>query len=84
MPDVIWRGQLMLIAVHKPVSFLPQDVVHFYVRQKSAAGCNAIAAQIDFPLSDGEWHHIVFAVEDAGVPKVEYLYGWHRTDRHSW
>lgn len=47
-----------------------QDVVHFYVRQNSAAGCNAIAAQIDFALSDGEWHHIVFAVEDAGIPKV--------------
>ncbi len=47
-----------------------QDVVHFYVRQKSAAGCNAIAAQIDFALSDGEWHHIVFAVEDAGIPRV--------------
>ncbi|MYB64561.1 LamG domain-containing protein [Candidatus Poribacteria bacterium] len=47
-----------------------QDVVHFYVRQKSVAGCNHIAAQIDFPLSDGEWHHIVFAVEDAGIPKV--------------
>ena len=47
-----------------------EDVVHFYVRQKSAAGCNAIAAQIDFELSDGEWHHIVFAVEDAATPKV--------------
>ena len=46
------------------------DVVHFYVRQKSVAGCNHIAAQIDFPLSDGEWHHIIFAVEDAGIPKV--------------
>ena len=47
-----------------------EDVVHFYVRQTSAAGCNAIAAQIDFELSDGEWHHIVFAVEDAATPKV--------------
>lgn len=47
-----------------------EDVVHFYVRQKAAAGCNQIAAQIDFALSDGEWHHIVFAIEDAGTPKV--------------
>ena len=53
------------------VGFLfAQDVVHFYVRQKSVMDCNAIAAQIDFALSDGEWHHIVFAIEDAGIPKV--------------
>lgn len=47
-----------------------EGVIHFYVRQKSAADCNQIAAQIDFALSDGEWHHIVFAIEDAGTPKV--------------
>lgn len=53
-----------------------QDVVHFYIRQSSAEGCNHIAAQIDFELSDGEWHHIVFAVEDAATPKVNiYLDG---------
>ncbi len=49
---------------------LAQDTVHYYVRQKSAAGCNAIALEIEFPLSDGKWHHVVFAVEDASEPKV--------------
>ena len=47
-----------------------KDIVHYYVRQKSAAGCNAIAVEIEFPLSDGKWHHIVFAIEDAGESKV--------------
>ena len=47
-----------------------EDIVHYYVRQKSAAGCNAIAVEIEFPLSDGKWHHIVFAIEDAGKSEV--------------
>lgn len=47
-----------------------EDIVHYYVRQKSAAGCNAIAVEIEFPLSDGKWHHIVFAIEDAGESEV--------------
>ncbi len=47
-----------------------EDIVHYYVRQKSAAGCNAIAIEIEFPLSDGKWHHIVFAIEDAGKAEV--------------
>lgn len=46
-----------------------QDVVHYYVRQQAAA-CVDIAVQIDFELSDGEWHHIAFVVEDAGDTKV--------------
>ncbi|RKU32196.1 hypothetical protein C6499_03635 [Candidatus Poribacteria bacterium] len=46
------------------------DVIHFYVRQKSAAGCNAIPVEIEFPISDGQWHHIVFAIEDAGKAEV--------------
>lgn len=49
---------------------LAEDIVHYYVRQKSAAGCNAIAVEIEFPLSDGKWHHIVFAIEDAGKSEV--------------
>ena len=47
-----------------------EDIVHYYVRQKSAAGCNAIAVEIEFPLSDGKWHHIVFAIVDAGESEV--------------
>ena len=47
-----------------------EDIVHYYVRQKSAAGCNAIAVEIEFPLSDGKWHHIVFVIEDAGKSEV--------------
>ena len=46
------------------------DIVHYYVRQKSAAGCNAIAVEIEFPLSDGKWHHIVFAIVDPGESEV--------------
>ena len=46
------------------------DVIHFYVRQKSAAGCNAIPVEIKFPISDGQWHHIVFAIVDAGKAEV--------------
>ena len=47
-----------------------EDIVHYYVRQKSPAGCNAIAVEIEFALSDGKWHHIVFAVVDAGKSEV--------------
>ena len=47
-----------------------EDIVHYYARQKSAAGCNAIAVEIEFALSDGKWHHVVFAIEDAGEPKI--------------
>ena len=47
-----------------------EDIVHYYVRQKSAAGCNAIAVEIEFPLSDGKWHHIVFAIVDAGESEI--------------
>ena len=47
-----------------------EDIVHYYVRQKSPAGCNAIAVEIEFPLSDGKWHHIVFAMVDAGNSEV--------------
>ena len=47
-----------------------EDIVHYYVRQQSAAGCNAIAVEIEFPLSDGKWHHIVFAIVDAGASEV--------------
>ena len=46
------------------------DIVHYYVRQKSAAGCNAIAVEIEFPLSDGKWHHIVFGIVDPGKSEV--------------
>ena len=46
------------------------DIVHYYVRQQSAAGCNAIAVEIEFPLSDGKWHHIVFAIVDPGESEV--------------
>ena len=53
---------------------LAKDVVHFYVRQKSAAGCNDIAVEIEFPISDGKWHHIVFAIEDAAEAKTVSLY----------
>ncbi|MCY4403034.1 MAG: LamG domain-containing protein [Candidatus Poribacteria bacterium] len=49
---------------------LAQDVVHFYVRQKAVAGCIDIAVEIEFELSDGKWHHIGFAIEDAGEPKI--------------
>ena len=42
-----------------------EDIVHYYLRQKSPAGCNAIAVEIAFPLSDDKWHHIVFGVVDA-------------------
>ena len=47
-----------------------EGVIHFYVRQKSAAGCNAIPVEIEFPISNGQWHHIVFAIEDAGKAEV--------------
>lgn len=47
-----------------------EGVIHFYVRQKSAAGCNAIPVEIEFPISDGQWHHIVFAIVDAGKAEV--------------
>ena len=47
-----------------------EDTVHYYVRQKSAAGCNAIAVEIEFPLSDGKWHHIVFGIVDPGESEV--------------
>ena len=46
------------------------NVIHFYVRQKSAAGCAAIPVEIEFPISDGQWHHIVFAIVDAGKAEV--------------
>ena len=49
---------------------LAEDIVHYYVRQKSAAGCNAIAVEIEFPLSDGKWHHIVFGIVDTEKSEV--------------
>ncbi len=49
---------------------LAEDIVHYYVRQKSAAGCNAIAVEIEFALSDGKWHHIVFGIVDPGNSEV--------------
>lgn len=49
---------------------LAQDIVHYYVRQHAAAGCNDIAVEIEFELSDGKWHHVVFAIEDAGEAKL--------------
>lgn len=49
---------------------LAQDIVHFYVRHQAAAGCIDIAVEIEFPLSDGKWHHVVYAIEDAGEPKL--------------
>ena len=49
---------------------LAQDVVHYYVRQQAAAGCVDIAVEIEFALSDGQWHHVVFAIEDAGETKI--------------
>jgi hypothetical protein len=47
-----------------------EDIVHYYVRQQSAAGCNAIAVEIEFALSDGKWHHIVFGIVDPGNSEV--------------
>lgn len=49
---------------------LAQDIVHYYVRQNSAGGCSDIAVEIEFALSDGQWHHVVFAIEDAAESKV--------------
>ena len=49
---------------------LAEDIVHYYVRQKSAAGCNAIAVEIEFALSDGKWHHVVFGIVDPGNSEV--------------
>lgn len=49
---------------------LAEDIVHYYLRQQSPAGCNAIAVEIEFALSDGKWHHIVFAIVDAGTSEV--------------
>ena len=49
---------------------LAQDIVHYYVRHQAVAECIDIAVEIEFALSDGKWHHVVFAVEDAGEPKV--------------
>ena len=49
---------------------LAQDIVHYYVRHQGAAGCIDIAVEIEFALSDGQWHHVVFAIEDAGEPKI--------------
>ena len=54
----------------KPGFLLAQDIVHYYVRQDAAAGCNDIAVEIEFALSDGKWHHVVFAIEDAGEAKL--------------
>ncbi len=47
-----------------------EGVIHFYLRQHSAAGCTAIPVEIEFPISDGKWHHIVFAIEDAGKADI--------------
>ncbi len=49
---------------------LAQDIVHFYVRQQAVAGCIDIAVEIEFALSDGEWHHIAFVIEDASDTKI--------------
>ena len=49
---------------------LAKDIIHFYIRQNAAAGCNDIAIEIEYALSDGKWHHIVFAVEDAAEAKI--------------
>ncbi len=49
---------------------LAEDVVHFYVRQQAVAGCIDIAVEIEFALSDGEWHHIAFVIEDASDTKI--------------
>ena len=49
---------------------LAEDIVHYYLRQQSAAGCNAIAVEIEFALSDGKWHHIVFGIVDPGNSEV--------------
>ena len=54
----------------KPPFPLAQDVVHYYVRQKAAAVCVDIAVEIEFELSDGKWHHTVFAIEDASDSKI--------------
>lgn len=49
---------------------LAKDIIHFYIRQNAAAGCNDIAVEIEYALSDGKWHHIVFAIEDAAEAKI--------------
>ncbi len=49
---------------------LAEDIVHYYVRQQGAAGCSDIAVEIEFALSDGKWHHVVFAIEDAAEAKL--------------
>ena len=48
---------------------LAQDIVHYYVRQQAAA-CMDIAVEIEFELSDGNWHHIAFVVEDAADTRI--------------
>lgn len=49
---------------------LAPGIVHFYVRQKAVGVCIDIAVEIEFDLSDGNWHHIVFVIEDASDTKV--------------
>lgn len=49
---------------------LAPGIVHFYVRQKAVAGCIDIAIEIEFDLTDGNWHHIAFVVEDAADTKL--------------
>lgn len=49
---------------------LAPGIVHYYTRQKAVAGCIDIAVEIEFDLSDGKWHHVVFAIEDASEVKI--------------
>ena len=42
-----------------------KDFTHFYVRDAEKVGCVDIAAEVEFPLSDGNWHHIAFIVDNA-------------------
>ena len=49
---------------------LAPGIVHYYARQKAVAGCVDIAVEIEFDLTDGNWHHVVFAIEDASEVKI--------------
>ena len=42
-----------------------KDFTHFYVRDAKDPECIDIAAEVEFPLSDGNWHHIAFVVDNA-------------------
>ena len=47
-----------------------EGVIHFMSVNTPWQAALLIPVEIEFPISDGQWHHIVFAIVDAGKAEI--------------